>query len=41
MQLLIGIFIGIAVVTVGVSGLAKIADRGVEEVQAVIKGVSK
>ena len=41
MQFIFGVIVGIAVMTVGVSGLAKLADRGVAQVQTVIKDVAK
>lgn len=40
-KLLIGIVIGIAVATVGFSGLAKMADKGVAKVQEISKDVAK
>jgi hypothetical protein len=40
-QFLIGLVLGIAVATVGFSGVAKIADKGVTQVQTVVKDVAK
>jgi hypothetical protein len=37
LNFLIGFAIGIAVATVGFSGLAKVADKGVSEMQRVVK----
>jgi len=37
MQLLIGIILGIMIATVGVTGVAKIADSGVDKVKTIIK----
>ena len=40
-QFLVGLVLGIAVATVGFSGVAKIADKGVTQVQTVVKDVAK
>jgi hypothetical protein len=40
-QFIIGVVVGIAIATVGVSGVAKIADKGVTQVQTVVKDVAK
>jgi hypothetical protein len=37
MQLLIGIILGIMIATVGVTGVAKIADSGVDKIKTIIK----
>jgi len=41
MQLLIGIILGIMIATVGVTGVAKIADSGVDKVKTIIKEGNK
>jgi hypothetical protein len=41
MQLLIGIILGIMIATVGVSGVAKIADSGIDKVKTIIKDGEK
>jgi hypothetical protein len=41
MQLLIGIILGIMIATVGITGVAKIADSGVDKVKTIIKDGSK
>lgn len=41
LKFVIGVVVGIAVSTVGFSGLAKIADNGVAQVQTVAKDVAK
>ena len=41
MQFVFGVIVGIAVATVGFSGLAKMADKGVTQVQTVVKDVAK
>jgi len=41
MQLLIGIILGIMIATVGVTGVAKIADSGVDKVKSIIKEGNK
>jgi len=41
MQLLIGIILGIMIATVGVTGVAKIADSGVDKIKTVIKDGNK
>jgi hypothetical protein len=40
-KIFIGIVIGIAVSTVGFSGLAKLADRGVSQTQTIMKDATK
>jgi len=37
MQLLIGIILGIMIATVGVTGVAKIADSGIDKIKTIIK----
>jgi len=37
MQFLIGIILGIMIATVGVTGVAKIADSGVDKIKTIIK----
>ena len=37
MQLLIGIILGIMIATVGITGVAKIADSGVDKIKTIIK----
>jgi hypothetical protein len=41
MQLLIGIILGIMIATVGITGVAKIADSGVDKIKSVIKDGNK
>lgn len=41
MQLLIGFVLGIIVATVGFTGVAQIADQGVNKVQETVKEVVK
>jgi hypothetical protein len=41
MQLLIGIILGIMIATVGITGVAKIADSGVDKIKTVIKDGNK
>lgn len=41
MQFIIGLILGIAIATVGFSGVAKMADKGVEATKAVVKDVAK
>ena len=41
MQLLIGIILGIMIATVGITGVAKIADSGVDKVKTIIKEGNK
>lgn len=40
-KFIVGVIVGIAVATVGFSGLAKMADKGVTQVQTVVKDASK
>ena len=40
-KFLVGFILGIAVATVGFSGVAKVADRGVSQVQSAVKEAAK
>jgi hypothetical protein len=40
-NLVVGFVLGVAVCTVGFSGLARMADRGVEQIQETVKGVAQ
>jgi hypothetical protein len=40
-KLIIGVIIGIVVATIGFSGIAAMADKGVAQVQAVAKDAAK
>jgi hypothetical protein len=41
MQLLVGVILGIMIATVGVTGVAKIADSGVDKIKTIIKEGNK
>jgi len=41
MQLLVGVILGIMIATVGVTGVAKIADSGVDKIKTIIKECNK
>jgi len=41
MQFLIGIVVGIVIATVGLTGIAQIADKGVSKVQETVKEVAR
>jgi hypothetical protein len=41
MNFLIGVVVGIVVATIGFSGVAKIADRGVEAIKHEAKSIAK
>ena len=40
-QFAVGLILGIAIATVGLSGVAKVADKGVEATKTVIKDVAQ
>lgn len=40
-NLVVGFVLGVAVCTVGFSGLARMADRGVEKIQETVRGESQ
>lgn len=41
MQFIIGVVVGIVVATVGFTGVAKVADSGVQKLQETVKEVTK
>lgn len=41
MQFIIGVVVGIVVATVGLTGIAEMADKGVQKVQETVKEVAQ